>query len=310
MELGLLSHLAAGIEIRVRHELEPYQQRLIAALGASYIVDPAAPLCAGPCKRKECAVANPGTIEWERERADLDVLITRCALEGCKWSFEGPAGEGRDAAAVHRRLNHGGQDGRVLLQQLDRGEPVRAPVPEPEPKEASVNGKGRRNKWDRASAIAAVKDYAEEHGFPPPASATAADSSIPGQYAATNLFGGWAAMIEAAGFERPKRGGRRPGRAKPSEREPRLGRDARVALTGEPAAAPSAASRAEIVPGPPAPPPTPVVGADPEKVDVFELLGAVVTEERIAFHEREAERHQERAEVLRQIRQALEALAD
>jgi hypothetical protein len=41
------------IVIRVRHELEPVQQRLLAALGAGYIVDPAAPPCERFCGRKE-----------------------------------------------------------------------------------------------------------------------------------------------------------------------------------------------------------------------------------------------------------------
>jgi hypothetical protein len=47
-----------AVVIRVRHELEPHQQRLLAALGAGYIVDEHAEPCPLQCGREECQVST------------------------------------------------------------------------------------------------------------------------------------------------------------------------------------------------------------------------------------------------------------
>jgi hypothetical protein len=49
-----LQELATGIEIRVRHELPEHARELIASLGARYVIDPDAPVCATRCDQPEC----------------------------------------------------------------------------------------------------------------------------------------------------------------------------------------------------------------------------------------------------------------
>lgn len=125
------------IVIRVRHELPEHAQRLLATIGAGYVIDERAPPCASHCGYPECRVtetvarravplgeaippymlrrdrpaepAGPAKTPEERrqeeaERADAQPIRTQCGI--CGWSFEGTVGEGRAAAIAHREERH------------------------------------------------------------------------------------------------------------------------------------------------------------------------------------------------------------
>lgn len=71
-------------------------------------------------------------------------------------------------------------------------------------------------RWTRESAILAIQEYAVEHGRPPATVDALGNRSLP-PYKTCAKFGGWATLIEAAGFPRPtratryeKKGGRKP----------------------------------------------------------------------------------------------------
>lgn len=146
-------------------------------------------------------------------------------------------------------------NGRELLERMDAGEPVRAveaPVaePEPEPDEeelememvetATANGIsehrfglrkfGRGYIWTSEAAIAAVKEFAQEHDRAPALedARKAASGDLPSKKSAVHLFGGWPELLNAAGLEGS---GREPQAAK---RETRLPDGAEPRRRGEP----------------------------------------------------------------------------
>lgn len=54
--------------------------------------------------------------------------------------------------------------------------------------------------WTREEAIAAVKAFHERHGYQPVSNEAGTRQGLPSWLVARRLFGGWNAMIEAAGF--------------------------------------------------------------------------------------------------------------
>jgi hypothetical protein len=59
----------------------------------------------------------------------------------------------------------------------------------------------RRNApWTRDEVLAAVKAFHERNGYQPVSSEAGEANQLPTWAAAQRLFGGWNAMIEAAGF--------------------------------------------------------------------------------------------------------------
>lgn len=62
-------------------------------------------------------------------------------------------------------------------------------------------GRPRGTKWTREDVIAGIKCYADEHGAPP-----SSHDSPALKYRAKRVFGSWADAVEAAGYERPRRG--------------------------------------------------------------------------------------------------------
>jgi hypothetical protein len=300
------------------------------------------------------------------EQAFYDSLptVTRCGVEGCTWSWEGPAGEGRDMFAAHRRLQHEGQvaeetqekplevprdplldvvrdivghgqqvpirlpempvtwrrewierlggvividpdavmplamqrdknggDGREALERMDRGEPQRA-----ERSESMANGKRPRGYWTRERIIEAIKAWAREHGEPPGYNDWERGGSLdhPVSVTVAKKCGSWSGAIREAGFEPRTPAHRVPHRdaAEPEPTQP-----------PEPEPEPEPAADREPIAPPPLPAPR-----DPDKVDVFDLLGSVVTPELIAWHEDEAKRHLLKVKALRAIREQLEAV--
>jgi hypothetical protein len=97
---------------------------------------------------------------------------------------------------------------------------------------------GRRPSWSRESALAAVGAFASEHEHPPRSHDGGPKNALPSEPTAAKLFGSWAAMIEAAGFERPTRGTRY---ARPVLSERGTDREA-TALPDSPPAAPGEVS--------------------------------------------------------------------
>lgn len=113
MDLGVLTHLAEGVEIRVRHELAEHQRDLIHALGATYVIDPAAPPCVKDCSR--CRVSNALSnaeisrrvdviVERETGEPVVEQMTARCVL--CPWQFTGPVELARREQATHRAERH------------------------------------------------------------------------------------------------------------------------------------------------------------------------------------------------------------
>jgi hypothetical protein len=183
--------------------------------------------------------------------------------------------------------------GREALDAMDRGEPQRAERSEMANGRA---GKGPKPQWTEDEALNAIRAFAEEYGRPPTIDGTRGYPDVPGPSVASRLFGSWPNMIEAAGFPRPSRGINYSRSTVPrppiSESEPEP-----IPETTRPAA--------DLEPIAPPPLPAP---RDPDKVDVFDLLGSVVTPELIAWHEEEAKRHLLKVKALRAIREQLEAV--
>lgn len=265
---------------------------------------------------------------------DAQPTITRCGITGCRWSWEGPAAEGREMFAAHKRLQHRHDEATSEQEVLETsGDPeldelrdifghgteveIRLPA-EPEPwrrewieslggrividptapmpaalqndrKDGSMsNGNGAQPEgWTRERCIQAIKDYAVRHGHVPQAKNFT--PPWPSVDTVKRLCGSWADAVEAAGFERPRRGG------KPQ-----------ILTEPEPQAEPVAAPEPEPAPLPvPVEPSAPRPTADPEKVDAFELLDKIATEERIDYYEEVSEQALVKAQALRAIRDAV-----
>lgn len=139
------------IVIRVRHELEPYQQKLLARLGADYVIDENAEPCALACGHEECHVSSatrtnqrisalglgmaslgstpvgwkPNWIDYRSSvanvarREDRGDTAGTCRECGCETDI---------APAPHSpkcpTLNGGDMDGLDLLERMDAGEPL------------------------------------------------------------------------------------------------------------------------------------------------------------------------------------------
>lgn len=111
--------------------------------------------------------------------------------------------------------------GRDLLDRMDAGVPVRelareeAAVELPGAEAAAVSssaspraGIGPGPKWTKESAIAAIQQWAREHGRPPSSNDAKGNRALPSSPTCARLFGGWANLIEQAGFPRPTKGTR------------------------------------------------------------------------------------------------------
>lgn len=223
-DLGFLRELLdvdEPIVVRVRHELAPESQQLLAALGAGYIIDPVeGRRCEKMCRRPECRRVR---LEWEPPVRPESPQMRR------KRENE----ERRRAAAAN---GHAEPDGLDLLERMDAGLSVADDEPELEPDEApvleevsavadssvsgsaplvlgeperaatspSVNPYGlqRRGKgfaWTRDASLQAVKDFHAEHGRSPSSTDPPQHwGALPSMQMAQKIFGGWAKLLEAA----------------------------------------------------------------------------------------------------------------
>lgn len=193
------------------------------------------------------------------ERRDAAKMTTRCAVEGCKWSYIGTAGDGRERAKEHREKVHG-----IVAKAKENGksewtkerviaflkswatEHGRAPStfdvgygaspnppPEGRPPESAIRKlfgtwraaleaadlvpqpDGPKKKWTREAMLSEIRDWHAKYGRLPTVKdwkSADPDGVRPTAETVRQEFlseGGWAAAIEAAGFEHPGRGGRR-----------------------------------------------------------------------------------------------------
>jgi hypothetical protein len=190
-----------------------------------------------PLKAPE-TLAQRAKLATEAQRSALQAMDAgepqRLALAPVK---TGPVEAAETATGVADGLTDGGSTG-------DAGAPALTHV---EVDRASTNPYGLRKAgrgyaWTLDTAIEAVRAFAREHGRPPKGDdwdAEAVAARLPSHATAHRLFGGTAALVEAAGFERPKWGG--------SVRAPRAEVAAEPCSTGERAASAGDEEQAGVV---------------------------------------------------------------
>lgn len=170
----------------------------------------------------------------------LTALPTYCPHKTCTWSFAGSKARAAGFLDTHIRIVHKGDDPRLVAAPV-KVRPVEEPqapaldtrgngsgtVEKPAPTGGSVEAtvgvgtatdvdgttnSGSRKRWPREKIIAAIQEWAAEHGRPP----TAGDwkSKDPAgrrpTSAAVWTTMGWADAVEEAGFPRPVGGGGGP----------------------------------------------------------------------------------------------------
>lgn len=149
-ELVRLVELDEPIVIRMRHEPDAASARLLVALGAGWIVDERAPVCARRCGRKECKVTVAAAeafktcegCQWygactkdgmcwakERERQESEHRVRaderRAERLQSSTSKRLAANEERRVLASETNGSHASDvDGLELLERMDAGEPV------------------------------------------------------------------------------------------------------------------------------------------------------------------------------------------
>lgn len=269
-----------------------------------------------PATRRLMATLGVEVVVTERGGAGMtvaqDVVVTRCPHAGCSWTWVGTALRGKAAIPTHLKLMHGGVDPRTNgeappLAEPDQGRggiPVSEQVLESR-SELSGSASGRRTNatpWTRETAIEAVRRFARDHDGRPPVSTETVGNGLPNVGAARRLFGTFAGMIEAAGFPKPTRGGRKPGR---EPKAPAAG----TAEAGEPLASPTKPPRAQSPVASPAKPVGAKRGSRPVAIALRDPIrtadipyDADVLEDEVAFL-------RARADALEQIASGIRRLA-
>ena len=111
----------------------------------------------------------------------------------------------------HLSVVEGGLEGGVSRPDRDPHSPAGVGasdgVRQPSPPSSPRAGVGPGPKWTEEKAIAAIQAWAREHGRPPSGNDAKGDRSLPSAPTCKRL-GGWATLIERAGFPRPTRGTR------------------------------------------------------------------------------------------------------
>lgn len=136
----------------------------------------------------------------------LATVTARCVH--CAWRTDVERGpELEEVRSIHELIHPGGT---VLVGEPEKSSPVERirAIPNRPKEEPVANGNGEF--WPREEIIAAIKAHALEHGVPPSSKdwVNAADGR-PSTDVVRRRFGSWADAVEAAGFERPTRGGNR-----------------------------------------------------------------------------------------------------
>jgi Homing endonuclease associated repeat len=115
------------------------------------------------------------------------------------------------------RTQDGGPGGSAT-RKPDGGDPAAVPAGPGSPNDTVKTGKGI-SRWTREAMIQAVQAFAAREGRPPRQIDAVGDPRLPNSSTSRQHFGGWADMVEAAGFPRPTRGG--PGINKRQVRAPK-----------------------------------------------------------------------------------------
>jgi hypothetical protein len=127
----------------------------------------------------------------EREWADQLPTLTRCGYDGCDWTFDGTARDGRREYANHREQAHGAEVERAKSES-----------------HSETNG-GAPRRWTRDRIIAALQAEATDGAAPTSDSWTRRDPTgrRPAASTVIKTFGSWNAAVAAAGLEPRRRGG-------------------------------------------------------------------------------------------------------
>jgi hypothetical protein len=158
---------------------------------------------------------------------------------------------------------------------------------------------GASPKWTREAVIEAIRDKTAELGHPP-----ASKTVAPVATAAKRIFGSWANAVEAAGFDRPTRGGR------PGVKQPRVRATPAVAKAASLSPAPRDAEAAAAASEPVQAGRAVDVAPPPDGLDHFRLRlsGDFRRDATRVRHEAQVLRRQ--ADALDQIAQGLAQLAE
>jgi hypothetical protein len=207
------------IVIRVRHELEPFQQRLLQAFGAGYVVDAGADPCARPCGRPECAVKGvslsmaslgrpvvefvPNWIDYRSSVANVDrredrgETVETCHECGCETDVTPVPHSPKCSTFAATVDRHEAENGRELLDRMDEGEPVGLEEADADAvgaaSETSASSIPKEAFWTREMVIEAIQEWARRHGGRAP---TQKEWMRRGEYhpafsTAAKRFGGW-----------------------------------------------------------------------------------------------------------------------
>ena len=146
------------------------------------------------------------TLDPRDDRCDDCAWPRTCEPDRTCWNAEA---EASGTASRERRAEATADRGLTALDAGTAGEqhPEETAQPDaatsedgsPAPARTLKRRGGRAPRFTAETAIAAVQAYAAEHGHPP------AFRDLPMAASAQTPFGSWAALVEAAGFERPTR---------------------------------------------------------------------------------------------------------
>lgn len=110
--------------------------------------------------------------EWAVIR-DAASLVTRCVIDGCGWTFEGTAGEGREAAELHRQKSHPVLPG-DLRREAERkaARETRAAALAAKPTAAAPaidpdRAPRQRGQWTKRQVVVALVRFIGENGRTP-----------------------------------------------------------------------------------------------------------------------------------------------
>lgn len=202
--------------IRVRHELDPAQARLVAALGAGYVVAREAPPCARWCGHTECTVSVPVNDQVRVEPGANGELVVIAAYCGQCQQEVMPVRNGECPWCGSVIVDESQLSARAMLKQLEAR--ANGQAADHAHHEKPANGKAT---WTREKAVEAIREVGENVGHTP----SRAEMSAAG-YGTVPQLGGrlgcsYTDLVREAGYEPNTRatGGRRSS----SGREPQSG---------------------------------------------------------------------------------------
>lgn len=133
----------------------------------------------------------------------------RAWCQHCEWRETGDEQHLRHEMGVHELFHPGGPRYEQLEEQDDLG---LAPVPaDPAATEHADDRPARQNgAWPPELIVERLQAYITDLGRVPTRREVDAEPSLPSSTTIALRFGSWAHAVEAAGFERPTRGHRRP----------------------------------------------------------------------------------------------------